>query len=482
MMKKAIISLVCAATTSGIAGGTEQIVTLGDSLTFAYEAEFGFRVNTLFDGTHGDGFGPEVRNWIEILNDPSYRHDQFDMGARDTIHLNFFFIFQYDILFRHEYNWALPGLKIEELRSFMTGETTFDDLVSADPALNSFLLFSDLDTDEDFRLNDLESQIQSEAERLVLFIGGNDARSVYGPIYDGLGAGSFVNDFVDDATVILDHVLALNPNLPIVLVNVPHVGITPDIRASWPYDPVRTGRVTEVMRDLNRQLRELAASRGIGFADVFTPTLPLLDPLRDFCVHGVGFYNAGSMSGNLDYVWLNGEYSANFHPNTNAQAAIANAVIEAFNERYGSEIAPLSATEMLGGLLGKSAEEIDMPFATWMTCHGLDGLPGSDDSDGDLVCAAIEFATGLDPTLRDGNRIRSLMVEQAGSPALELVYPIRLPSSAHYSLAPAAANELGTTFVPLVPAPVVGDDGYAHAQLPVTGCRGFLRLETTTEP
>ncbi|MCB1129704.1 MAG: SGNH/GDSL hydrolase family protein [Verrucomicrobiae bacterium] len=481
-MRSLFVAIACCAAAVAVSPAAEQIVTLGDSLTYAYEAEFGFEVNTLFGGTRGDGFGPEVRNWIEILNDPAYRNESFDLGARDMMHLNFFFIYQYDVLFRHQFNWALPGLRIEELRAFLAGETTFDDLVAAQPELNLFLGFSDLDTESDFRLVDLESQIQSEAERLVLFIGGNDARDVYGPIYSGSGAGAFVGDFVADAAEILDRVQTLNPDLPIVLVNVPHVGITPDIRSSYPYDPIATGRVTEVMRDLNQQLAGLARSRGIGYADVFTPTLPLLDPTRDHCVHGIAFLNEGSVSGDLDYVWLNGEFSANFHPNTNAQASIANAVIDAFNERYDTGIAPLSATDILGGSLGKTAQEIDMPFESWMACHGLDGLPGADDSDGDGVSAAVEFATGLNPSLRDGGKIRSRLAGSAGSLFLELIYPIRLPSSSHVVLSATATTDPALPFVPLVPAPTVAADGFAHALLPASGGRGFLRLEATVSP
>ena len=62
--------------------------------------------------------------------------------------------------------------------------------------------------------------------------------------------------------------------------------------------------------------------------------------------------------------------------------------------------AALTATEMLGGLLGKPASQIDLPFAAWMTGHGLAGLTESDDSDGDGVPAAVEFALGLNRTLR----------------------------------------------------------------------------------
>jgi hypothetical protein len=66
------------------ASAVEQIVTLGDSLTFAYEAEFGFQVD-LFFVRYGDGFSSRVRNWAEILNDPIYRHERFDLGTRQNI-------------------------------------------------------------------------------------------------------------------------------------------------------------------------------------------------------------------------------------------------------------------------------------------------------------------------------------------------------------------------------------------------------------
>ena len=62
-----------------------------------------------------------------------------------------------------------------------------------------------------------------------------------------------IPDFISDAAAVLDWVLALNPNIQIVVVNVPHIGITPDIKHSYPTDPVKTERVTAVLRELNRQ-------------------------------------------------------------------------------------------------------------------------------------------------------------------------------------------------------------------------------------
>ncbi|HSP41679.1 MAG TPA: SGNH/GDSL hydrolase family protein, partial [Luteolibacter sp.] len=328
-------------------GRAAPCVTLGDSLTFAYEAEFGFEVTVPFGPTYGDGFGPEVRNWVEILRDPAYRGADFDFGARDEFELDFFF-YSYDLLFRHQYNWALPGLRIYELRDFMEASLTFRDLVEADPDLSLLLDLSDINLDTAFELTDLEDQIRDTAERLVFFIGGNDVRGVYGDIYQGASPDAFIVSFIDDATAILDRVQFLNPDLPVVVVNVPHIGITPDIKNSYPTDPAGTGRVTAALSELNRQLKALADARGYGYADVFTPTLPMLGD-APYAIHGIPFLNAGSTSGNLDYVWLNGEYSANFHPNTNGQAIIANEIIDAFNTRYGHGIPPLTATEILGG-------------------------------------------------------------------------------------------------------------------------------------
>ncbi|MCU0779014.1 MAG: SGNH/GDSL hydrolase family protein [Akkermansiaceae bacterium] len=458
------------------APANETCVTLGDSLTFAYEAEFGFRVTIPFVASYGDGFGPGVRNWIEILNDPLYRKSRFDIGARDEFTLLF-----YTLLFRHEFNWALPGLRIEELRSFMAGTTNFSSLVAADPDLALLLRFSNLNPDTSFRLTDLQNQIQTTADRLVLFIGGNDVRGVYGEIYNNNAAGTFVADFLADAAEILDRVLALNAELQIVVVNVPHIGITPDIKSGYPTDPVKTGHVTAVLRELNSGLATLARERNLGYADVFTPTLSMLGA-GPLAIHGIPFINDGSTTGNLDYVWLNGEFSANFHPNTNGQALIANEIIDAFNTRYATGIAPLSATEILSGLHGKTAAQTDMPFTTWMSAFGLSGLPQSDDSDGDGISAAVEFALGLNPTLRDASKVRSGMANSGTGPVFELAYPIRLPVTARYSLAPAWSPDLASPFLPFSVLPQTESDGLARARLPLSGGTGFLRLQTTIQP
>jgi hypothetical protein len=115
-----------------------------------------------------------------------------------------------------------------------------------------------------------------------------------------------------------------------------------------------------------------------------------------------------------------------------------------------------------------------------MAGHGLTGLAAADDSDGDGIPAAVEFATGLNPTLRDGRKISTTL--DAGGSALTLAYPIRLPSSARYSLTPAWSPDLVTPFEPFTVNPQPGADGLARVVLPLAGGKGFLRLENRTVP
>lgn len=467
----------------------DQIVVLGDSLSFAYEAQFGFEIEIQTgigtSETFGDGFGPEVRNWIEILDDPAYRGDSFDMGARDDIRLQTFFLPERseDLYFRQLNNWSVPGYRIDQLRRFISGNATITEILGENPefaALQTVLENSDFQN-SDFAVTDLVAQVQTTAERAVLFIGGNDINGVYGMIYDGDPIGSFTTDFIDDATFIIDWLQGHNPNIEIVLVNVPHVGITPDVQSRFPTDVVKTARVTAVLRDLNAQLASLCVARGIGYADIFSSTLRLLDP-NPLCIQGIPFTNGGSTSGDIDFVWLNGELSFNFHPNTNVHALIANTIIGAFNRQYNTGIAPLSTTEMLGGLLGKTSLEIDMPFAEWIACHGLPGVSEADDTDFDGMPAGLEFALGLDPTIGDSEQVTVSRIDNGGSPALEIAYPVRLPGSTRVTLTPASTPTLDVAFTAFGSAPVPDSDGLARAILPITGDMGFLRIEATVSP
>lgn len=443
--------------------GTE-LITIGDSLTFAYEASFGFEINIPFGPTYGDGMNPnEVKNWAEILD--QNRNAHFDLGEREFLQIPLG-LFTYDLYLRQKRNWAIPGLKINQLRRFMTSEAGFLELLAESPDFGPLSFLFSL-TSIDFAIGDMEEQIRNSNGRLVFFIGGNDVDSIYGKAYDGEATGTFTADYLNDATLILDRILELNSDLAIVLVNVPHVGITPMVKESRPTDPIKTGRATAFIRDLNGQLAALARSRNVGYADIFSATLPMLtdNPLS---VYGIPFTNSGSTSGNLDFVWLNGPYSMNFHPNTNAQALIANEIVCAFNQHYQTGIPPLTATEILVDLLGKTPAQVDMDFATWADSYSLLGITEQDDGDKDQLPAGLEFALGLNPLLKDSRKVHC-------APG-EIAYPLRLPDSSHVTLTPAASPDLRQPFTPL-PLPPIDSDGLSRARIDRSNASGFLRLE-----
>ena len=474
-MKPLVLSLLFATRSFG---GTE-LITLGDSLTFAYEASFGFEFTVPGFGTFGDGMNPEeVKNWAEILDQE--RNSDFDLGKRESIQIpieTIFGTFNYELYLRQEKNWAIPGLKISQLRRFMTSEAGFLELLAESPDFGPFsfaLNFASVD----FAIEDLESQIRNSDGRLVFFIGGNDVDSIYSTVYDGDDPGNFIAEFVDDAAVILDRVLELNPNLPIVLVNVPHVGITPMVKGGNPTDPIKTGRATNYLRQLTSELADLARSRDVGYADIFSATLPLLsdDPLS---VYGIPFNNRGSATGDLDFAWLNGPYSTNFHPNTSGQALIANEIVCAFNDHYDTGIPPLTPTEVLGNLLGKTADQVDMDFSSWANSYSLPTLTEQGDSDQDGLPAALEFALGLNPLLKDSHKLTYSKESHNGEQHLTLSYPLRLPASSHVTLLPKSSRTLTTPFQAL-PFPTVASDGLFRTRIPLTEGKGFLRLDAVT--
>lgn len=413
-----------------------SVLTFGDSLSKEYYLEF-FLEFTF------QGYPDQAQSWTEILD--HFRGDEFDYGQEGGFP-------HPQVVYGHEFNWSIPGGRIRDFVDIVRGT----------------------DSDDRASRTRIRNQLQTEVDRFVLFVGGNDADSVYGTAYNGGDLSAFAADFVAGVEEVLDWVIAQNPALDHVLVNVPHVGATPKVKGEYPPDPIKTARATAAYAALNAQLQQVASSRGIGYADVFALTVRLLDP-PSFCYQGVSFTNSSSAGGELDHLWLAGPAADDFHPNGNGQAVVANIIIQAFNEAYGSGIPPLTAQEILEEFLGMNA---DMPFAQWLACYGISGAEAGDDPDADGASNALEFALGLDPTHPDAaGTVTTALVDDGGAPALEIRFPQRLVESAEVAVVPQRSVDL-KTWAPLATAML--PDGRTFARLPIDpAAPAFLRLRAT---
>jgi len=98
------------------------------------------------------------------------------------------------------------------------------------------------------------------------------------------------------------------------------------------------------------------------------------------------------------FLWLGGSLSQNFHPNTQGQAIVANAIIAALVDDLGYTVTPFGNREIVEDLVGLDYDQI---FHDWAAGYPLtdDSLTGDDDRDG--LSNLLEFTFDLDPTQPD---------------------------------------------------------------------------------
>ncbi|MCB1098160.1 MAG: hypothetical protein KDN22_21490 [Verrucomicrobiae bacterium] len=431
-----LVAIICLAVGARSARA-ERYMIIGDSLSREYQFEF-----TEFD---------EARNWVEILS--AIRPDDFDFGKLRTVDLSFIDS-SWDIN-SHAYNWALPTFSADQYNGLLNGSGLTD------------LLFQQL-----------INPAYDDTERAVIFIGGNDLDRIYNEIYQGRDENNTgVKAIYSDIEDILLEVENQNSDLGIVLVNVPHVGATPEVKSAHPTDPVMTQRVSDAIELLNRQLAKLAVEHDAAFADVYTLTKGLIDP-APLCIGGVPFINEGSDDGDPSYVWLGGNLAANFHPNTNGQALVARAIVDAINEHFSENIAPLTDAEILESVLNVSPS---MPFDTWAAGFGLpEGQSGTgDDPDSDGVDNVIEFALGMHPLEADSQRLPSPVAESIdGASMLTMRYQPRAEDCPFVKIIPQSSIDLDEWETIAPTALTTSSDGTVTVRLPLSGTV-YIRLLVT---
>jgi phospholipase/lecithinase/hemolysin len=285
----------------------EQCLVIGDSLSKEYEVEFPI----LFRNNREAW---DSRNWIEILD--QHRGTWFDTGKWSG--------FADPRILGHEHNWAFPGSSTAQIKSQLNNRWNF------------------------WWTRDLQSQIRGSAERVVIFAGGNDIDRYYPSIYNGKAAAPYINPIRDNLKWIVDYVRKVKGTIPIALVSVPHVGCTPDIQSAHPTDAVKTQRVTAALDSLNAQLALFAKQRGIAFVPgVYEMTKSMIT--QPLTIGGYSFINAADADARPEYVFA----GDGFHPNTSAQAKIAQLILEAFAAKYPRTVmTPLGDEEILTQVLG----------------------------------------------------------------------------------------------------------------------------------
>lgn len=402
---------------SHIARATDEVVVIGDSLSKEYEVEFA---------------NLKARNWIEILDE--HRHAHFDIGS--------FKVFPDFRLTGHEYNWSVPGSTSDAMWDRLTDDGFFND----------------------FAIDKLEDQLRKEAERVVIMLGGNDVENKYQRLYIGDGNQRIIDRIYLNLERTIDWVQRRKRGLQITLVNVPHVGATPKVRQEFP-DPANTQRVTDSLQELNTRLAELAREKGIAYADIFTFTLDIIEQ-KPFCISGQRFRDAADGGADRTYLWLGGTLADDFHPNTIGQAVMANAVIDAFNTRYESNIDPLGGSEILSDIVGIRAART---YTEWATCYDLGSADqAGDDMDGDGLDNLTEYALDMDPQRAERLPVRV--------DANTLRYRPRLLDDSDVSLVLEESTDLQTWTAAPAERLTMQSKGWVQWQAPMDAPQVFTRL------
>ena len=349
-----------------------NVVTIGDSLTAEYDvipAIPGFN-NLPTDYAKVTVPGWEAMSWVEVAG--KLRGRYFNFGSWKPLSD----AWSPPRLSGYEYNWAVPGIDASQ----------YEDFVSSSIFSNPLFYAARLP---------LEDQLSGKAQRVVIWLGGNDFRANYGPLYDGRPSTSFVNGLIDDLGKVIDFVKEQRAGAQIVICNVPDLGATPTKKAAHP-DPAKRARVTAVTETVNQRLAELAADKNVIIADTYATTAALVknEPLY---FGGVRILNDKNADNHPRFAFARD----GLHPNTALQVINVRAIIRAFNRGYHAGIPNLTDLEALQ-LMGIDP---DQPFFDWLGRLGITNKSFQADSENDGLTQLAEFAFGLNPTFADASRL-----------------------------------------------------------------------------
>lgn len=415
-------------------------LAIGDSLTAEYEGipnVPGVEDPTAYAQVTVPSW--EAMSWVEVLG--RLRGDRVDLGEYSTNLLAW-----NDLRFSgYENNFAIPGFEASQ----------YEDIVNSSWLSHpEYLLFR----------GTLREALKSGVTRVVVWLGSNEFRAQYGYLYDGGDPGPLIQGLSSDVGEVLDFVLGQKAGLEVVLVNLADLGVTPSKREAHP-DPVKRARVTEATMHANEALSALARSRQLPLADVFGPT-HRLDTDKEAWVGPVSLMLAAHPDNHPRYYFTR----EGLHPNTVAQVAILNAILEACNEAYDPDVPLIGDGEALA-LVGLDP---NLPYLDWAAAKGLVLSGMGEDPDQDGWVNVVEYAMGLDPTRSDPSPVQT---KTGPGPVLEILFTTDPARSRHVQVHARTSVDL-RGWIDLA-AGMVTDlgEGRRRLEMPADESHRFVRLD-----
>lgn len=423
-----------------------KIMVMGDSQSEEYAFEAG--PAPLFSGPDSDILNANIRNWIEILTEERPADCYFGPYDGDR--------FAYSDIRREgfAYNWSVPGAE--------TGDMV--DVLEATFFRNPQYLPS---------LGQITDQIQTEVAYVVIFLGANDVRSIYGDFYNNTVPSGFNSTLVANLKKAIDFVQSKKSSMRIVVVNIPDPGVTPSKIAAHP-DPMKRAAASARLASLNQSIASMAAGEGCALADVMALTELIRAP-GNFYLNGRHFLKAGHPENPPNYLFA----KDGFHPSTVAQALFANAILKAINTKWSQNIPLLANREILGDVLDFNP---DQPLLDWLAeSGGSGGVWGNPDGDGDTNLQ--EFALGMEPAGADVAAQQLFFGNRSGQSSLVLQFPNASTQNGYLLITPQESlsptgpwTNVPNNRIASLPG------GGVECWRPSAGPRGFLRLAISPAP
>ena len=349
-----------------------NVVTIGDSLTAEYDTipDVPNFINLPTDYAKVTVPGWVSMSWVEVMH--RMRPQYFNFGGYKVLPK----MWSVPQMSGFEYNWGIPGVTSGQYREF----------VMATPWSKPAFFAARLP---------LEEQLANTANRVVIWLGGNDFRATYGTIYDGGSSTALISGIKSNLSRIINFVRQRNPKAQIVIVNVPDLGATPAKKAAHP-DPLKRANVTAATQAANQLIASLAAKQGIPVANAYGQTANLIKGVH-YYFGAVEIVNDMEADNNPRYAFTRD----GLHPNTASQIRNARAIISAFNAGYNAGIPQITDAEALA-LLRINRNQ---PYYDWLAENDITNKSFIDDAEGDGIPQFVEYALGLNPTAPDADQL-----------------------------------------------------------------------------